>query len=233
MASLKFGLTQSFQCAYLPDKEERLIVLVETNTSPQRPYETLLKSGFRRSGEQVYRPHCPGCHACQSLRIPVNSFSPSRNQRRISQRNSDITLRISHHSQPNYYPLYERYISARHRDGSMYPPSKEQYQSFLCYHQAKQLFIEMWLEQELVAVAVTDEVSEALSALYTFYHPDLAARSLGTFAILSQIEQARKMQKQFVYLGYQIDGCEKMRYKSKFYPHQRFIDDKWQDFVKN
>lgn len=233
MANMKFGITQVFQCAYLPDQQERLIVLAEQSAELQQPYEKLLNSGFRRSGEQIYRPHCINCQACQSLRIPVDAFKPSRSQKRIMNKNQDIKIVINRIEQDNYYPLYQRYINQRHHDGSMFPPNKEQYESFLTQDVAKQLFIELWLDNQLVTVAVTDEVSNALSALYTFYAPELDERSLGTYAILCQIKQAKMLGKPYLYLGYQIDACSKMNYKAKYYPHQRFIDNKWLDFVKN
>ncbi|WP_416308685.1 arginyltransferase [Neptunicella sp. SCSIO 80796] len=229
---MKFGITQTFQCAYLPNEQERLIVLVEESNDPKEPYEKLLNAGFRRSGAQIYRPHCINCNACQSLRVPIEYFRLSRSQKRIQTKNRDIKVVINRSDQPTYYQLYRRYINARHTDGSMFPPNKEQYESFLCHDRAEQLFIELWLDNTLVGVAVTDEVSDALSALYTFYAPELEDRSLGTYAILCQIEQAKALGKQYLYLGYQIDDCAKMNYKAKFHPHQRFIDNKWHEFTK-
>ncbi|MDN4503390.1 arginyltransferase [Alteromonadaceae bacterium BrNp21-10] len=229
---MKFGVTQNFECAYLPEESERLLVLIEEQFTPEQSYELLLSAGFRRSGEQIYRPHCEHCQACQSLRLMVEKFKPSRSQKRIWAHNQDITVTISHSNKPEYYTLYENYITERHADGSMFPPSEEQYLSFLCQLRAKQLFFEFHLEQKLVAVAVTDEVSDALSALYTFFDPTLSSRSLGTFAILTQIQHAKTSNKEFMYLGYQIDACDKMNYKSKFYPHQRFLNNKWQEFTK-
>lgn len=230
---MKFGITDSFNCSYLADQKERLLVYVGGGTSQNADYEYLLQSGFRRSGDQVYRPHCINCNACQSLRISVPEFRPSKNQKRVFNKNSDITCRVSDVNRAEYYQLYHRYISERHADGSMFPPTPEQYESFLCNDWSKTLFVELNLDGKLAAVAVTDVMRDSLSALYTFFDPDLENRSLGTLAILHQINHAKALGKSYLYLGYQIDSCQKMNYKRKFLPNEQYIDHEWIRFQKN
>jgi arginyl-tRNA--protein-N-Asp/Glu arginylyltransferase len=230
---MKFGLTQQFPCSYLADKDERLLVFVGDNASIESSYGQLIDSGFRRSGEQIYRPHCPNCNACQSVRVLVEEFVPSRGQKRVQKRNDDIEIKISHENKASYYPLYESYINHRHADGSMFPANIEQYLGFVSAKWHTPLFIEFYLLQKLIAVAVTDDMPNGLSALYTFFHPDMSERSIGTFAILSQIQQARSLNKQYLYLGYQVDACAKMNYKIKFLPYERFFANKWHQFTKN
>jgi arginyl-tRNA--protein-N-Asp/Glu arginylyltransferase len=229
---MKFGLTQQFDCSYLSDKKERLLVYVDEQQADVSQYELLINSGFRRSGEQIYRPHCKTCHACQSLRIPVAQFTPSQSQKRVLSKNQDIEVVLSEKDKPIYYPLYEQYINARHRDGSMFPATYEQYYSFIGCEWANPVFLECYIDKELVAVAVTDNLNASFSALYTFFRPDMAKRSVGTLAILKQIEQAKLRNKQYLYLGYQVDACQKMNYKRNFYPHERLIDNKWHYFSK-
>ena len=233
MTTMKFGITDTFNCSYLEDQEERLLVYVGGGVSQMADYEYLLGSGFRRSGDQVYRPHCPTCSACRSLRISVADFNPSKNQKRVISKNRDITSRTSNVNKPEYYTLYQRYISERHADGSMFPPTPEQYQSFINDDWRNTLYVELHLEGELAAVAVTDVMQDCLSALYTFFDPNLTHRSLGTLAILEQINQARLLEKHYLYLGYQIDSCQKMNYKSKFLPNEQYIDHQWIRFQKN
>lgn len=224
---MKFGITQQFACSYLDDQDEQLIVFADTNTPQEDQYEFLLGAGFRRSGEQIYRPHCPACNACQSLRVPVELFIPSKSQKRILRRNQDLKVSVSYTDNVDYYPLYEQYINQRHIDGSMYPASPEQYQSFVNSNWTNPLFVEFHLLDKLVAVAVTDNLTQSLSALYTFFAPELADRSIGKFAILQQISIAADLKKKYLYLGYQIDECKKMNYKADFYPHERFFGNKW------
>lgn len=229
---MKFGLTQQFSCSYLDDQQEQLLVFVDEHETSMHHYELLISSGFRRSGEQVYRPHCPSCQACQSIRIPVQLFSPSKSQSRVLKRNHDLNMFVSSKDKPEYYPLYEEYINKRHADGGMYPANYQQYLSFIRCEWAQPIFLEFYLNDSLVAVAVTDELNHCLSALYTFFKPELSDRSIGTFAILRQIELASKKDKPYLYLGYQVDECKKMNYKSNFFPHERFFANKWRQIVK-
>jgi len=230
---MKFGLTQNFECSYLADQQEQLLVLMdESEPLSDKHYQLLLNSGFRRSGEQIYRPHCPACDACQSLRLPVNLFNPSKSQKRVLNKNRDLDINYSRKVSADYYPLYAEYIKQRHADGSMYPPDPDQFYSFIQSHWLSCTYIEFYLQQQLVAVAVTDEVEDAYSALYTFFQPGLEDRSIGTLGILQQINLAKANNKAFLYLGYQIDSCQKMSYKQNFLPHERFFANKWHLFTK-
>lgn len=230
---MKFGITGTFDCSYLPEEKERLLVFASyQDPDLKSQYEVMLAHGFRRSGEQIYRPNCPACEACQSIRIPVIKFQASRSQKRVLARNRQVKSQVSRQHKEEYYALYERYINTRHTDGSMYPANPEQYYQFLFSSWSQPIFFEFREEGKLVMVAVTDELDDALSALYTYFDPDLAHRSLGTLAILTQIQKAYEWQKRYVYLGYQIDACQKMNYKSKFLPHERHFKDGWQLITK-
>jgi arginyl-tRNA--protein-N-Asp/Glu arginylyltransferase len=225
---MKFGITAPFTCSYLPEQDEQLLVFISDTQPTITEYDFLIGAGFRRSGTQVYRPHCGSCTACESIRLPVNLFTASKSQKRIMKRNKDLTTRISGNNKPEYYPLYESYINQRHADGSMYPATIEQYQGFVLSPWDNALFIEIYANDVLIGVAVTDNLESSLSALYTFFKPEEQQRSLGIFAILQQIELTKSLNKPFLYLGYQIDTCQKMSYKQNFLPHERFFDDKWQ-----
>ena len=221
--SMEFGITSPFACSYLPEQDERLLIFMSETDPTIAQYDFLIGAGFRRSGTQVYRPHCNSCNACESIRLPVSLFTASKSQKRIMKRNQDLTIRISSTDKPEYYPLYESYINQRHADGSMYPATLEQYKGFILSPWNNALFIELRTKDELIAVAVTDNLASSLSALYTFFKPEEQHRSLGNFAILQQIELAKSLNKPFLYLGYQIDTCQKMSYKQNFLPHERFF----------
>ncbi len=230
---MKFGVTNPFECSYIPGQKERLLVFVgyqDNNMMVQ--YEAMLANGFRRSGEQIYRPHCIGCNACESLRVPVIKYKPSKSQKRVANKNKNWRICVSRQDKPEYFELYERYINARHSDGAMYPASKEQYQGFIFCSWAKPLFLEFYDAKKLIALAVTDELPNSLSALYTFFDPDYQNYSIGTYAIMQQIDLARELQKPYLYLGYQIDACKKMNYKQNFLPNERFSAQGWQLFSK-
>ena len=229
---IKFGLTQTFPCNYLTDQEEQLLVLLDNQLINAASYDELMNIGFRRSGENIYRPHCPNCSACNSVRIPVEEFTPSKSQKRIWNKNKQLIYSVSNQAKESYYQLYEEYINTVHQEGTMFPASRPQYDGFLFAQWLDVLFIEIYDQDKLVAVAVTDYLNSSLSALYTFYSPDYLDKSLGTFAIMQQIAIARQMGKKYLYLGYQIDQCNKMNYKSRFFPHHRLIKGNWEVMKK-
>lgn len=190
---MKFGITQAFTCSYLAEQQEQLLVLVEEQEQiSAKHYDLLIGAGFRRSGSQVYRPNCPQCQACQPIRLPVRLFQVSKSQKRVLKLNRDLRVKLSENDKTNYYPIYESYINQRHADGSMYPASYEQYRSFIVNPWDRALFIEIWLEEALIGVAVCDRVAEGLSALYTFFLPEYAqqilALNLDSLGDISQLE---------------------------------------------
>lgn len=227
---LRVGITPAHTCSYLPDQDEQLIVLLDDSYRNAPGYETLLQAGFRRSGNDIYRPHCAQCSACQSLRIKAAEFQPNRNQKRVLNKNRDLRWQLNDTDKPAYYALYERYISQRHADGSMYPPGYNQYKQFLFADWLNPVFIEFYHAERLIAVAVTDVLADSLSAMYTVYDPEYESRSLGTYAILIQLELTLHMHRTYLYLGYQVDNCRKMNYKSAYLPHERLENKVWKKY---
>ena len=224
----RIGLSQPFECSYLPDRQEQLLVILDPSCYSSNKFESLLGLGFRRSGNQIYRPHCPICSACSSVRVLADEFMPTKSQKRkLNKAKNRFEVKYSQVEREQYYPLYSKYISLRHQDGSMYPPDKSQFQSFLFCSWLTITFIELCDQDNLVAVAVTDCMDNAISAIYTFFDPDYEHFSLGTVMILQQLKFAKQQHKQFVYLGYQIDECDKMKYKTQFLPAQKQLNDQW------
>lgn len=224
---LRMFLTTDYPCSYLPGRMARNLVADPTVTD-NRLYTQLAGLGFRRSGEHIYRPHCRGCTACRSLRIPVERFQPNRAQRRIWTRNQDLHMREMEATfQDEHFELFARYIMVRHSGGGMDPASPENYWSFVTSRWCPTWLCEFRLHQRLLAVAVIDRLDNGLSAVYTFFDPLEEARGLGTFAILWQIAEAQRLGLDWVYLGYWIERCSKMAYKARFNPHEIFITERW------
>jgi arginyl-tRNA--protein-N-Asp/Glu arginylyltransferase len=230
--NFQLAITGSFPCNYLPDQEERLLIATDERLHNSEHYGWLMSQGFRRSGDQIYRPHCELCSACKSLRVLVKEFLLSKSQKRNIKKNNLFTINISTEKKAIYYPLYENYINTLHSDGSMFPATNDQYNSFISCNVTEQLYLEIWHDNQLISVAVTDVLKDALSAVYTFYHPDYNKYGLGVFSILQQVYLAKDRQKNFLYLGYQIDDCKKMNYKDRYYPHQVLIENRWQTVNK-
>lgn len=225
VSRLPLGLSQPFECSYRPEKKEQLLI-VQSKMNPGH-FEGLMSLGFRRSGSDVYRPHCPECRSCEPVRVLVKEFVPSRSQRRVLARNRDLTWRVVSQPTDEHRALYHRYIRGRHCDGPMYPPTDEQFNRFLPCDWLDQRYLEGRLDGKLVLVAVTDRLSQALSAVYTFFEPELDKRSLGVCGILKQLEYAKSEGKHFLYLGYQIEECRKMAYKTQYRPYQTLTTGGW------
>jgi arginine-tRNA-protein transferase len=191
-------------------------------------YNELIRHGFRRSGGYIYRPHCPQCQECVSVRVPVRQHRYSRNEKRVIRRNSDIRINIiPGRFRDEHFDLYRRYIRSRHNEGSMSNPSKSDYHRFLICDWTDTLFFEYRRNRILLAVAVCDITDSGLSAVYTFFDPDHTERSPGHFAILNQIEEARARDLDYLYLGYWIRNCSKMSYKRRYKPLEAYLNEQW------
>lgn len=228
-ANIRVYQTADHACGYWPERTARDLVLDPSDPALPSLYGPVLAMGFRRSGRHVYRPNCIDCQACTPVRIPVARFKPSRAQRRCLARNADLSISSRPASRTDEsFDLYRRYVSNRHAGGGMDDPSHADFDAFLACAWSQTQFLEFRLHGELLAIAVTDVLTNSLSAVYTFYTPTDAARGLGTFAILSQVEQARRLGLDFLYLGFWLDRHPKMDYKKNFRPLQFLAGREWQ-----
>jgi arginine-tRNA-protein transferase len=223
--------TPPHSCGYLPGMIASNVFVDPDVALDAHTYSSLLSQGFRRSGSHIYRPWCDNCQACVPVRLPVTEFRPTRSQRRAQQTNRDLVIRnLPARFETEHYALYQAYTRQRHEDGDMASASAEDYQDFLIAPWADSRFVEFRLDGRVIAVAVTDVVNDAMSAVYTFFDPDLAQRSLGVFAILTQIEMARSEGLPWLYLGYWIGNCRKMAYKARYRPLELLHDGCWQHY---
>lgn len=224
-------LTPELPCNYLPDRLARTAFVGSTVPMTADLYAALMRQGFRRSGNHVYRPHCNGCQACIPVRIPVARFQPSRSQRRNLAQNRDLD--VGWEAPPladSHYALYERYIRGRHADGDMFPPSREQAEHFLLADWSETQLLCLRRQERLLAVLVADLADDGLSAVYSFFDPGEARRGLGVRLLLALIDQASQLGLPYAYLGYYIADCRKMNYKADYRPLEQFRDGRWQRF---
>ena len=228
--ALSLYITAEHPCGYYNDRSSANLIPDPPISMNAGLYGLLVSHGFRRSGGFVYRPHCPDCQACVPCRINVSSFNPNRNQRRCLKKNNDLTTKIRDAAfDEEHFELYRRYMNSRHGDGSMANPTMEDYQNFLLSDWGQTLFIETRLEDQLLSVAVSDQLQDGLSAVYTFFDPEHEKRSLGTFAVLQQIWLAQVRAQPHVYLGYWIENHPKMDYKKYFGGQEFYLNQLWQD----
>jgi leucyl-tRNA---protein transferase len=231
----QFYLTSPTPCAYLPDQYERKVFTHLVGKRAPELNDLLSNNGFRRSQTIAYRPACEGCRACISVRVIVDEFKPSRNMRRVWDKNADI-MRKMVLAKPNteQYSLFRGYLDARHGDGGMADMTVLDYAMMVEDSHVETRQVEYRKGQNgsliagsLIAVCLTDVLSDGLSMIYSFFEPDETARSLGTYMILDHIEQARSLGLPYLYLGYWVHGSPKMDYKARFLPQQRLMNEGW------
>lgn len=227
--SVRLFQTLPHACGYYADRTAQNLVIDPAAPNLDRLYPLALARGFRRAGGHLYHPHCRRCRACVSCRIAVERFRPDRSQRRCLRRNADLEVR---RTEPGFtaerYRLYRRYLRSRHPGGGMDEADAADFERFLVAPWSPTEFIELRAGGHLLGVAVTDVTSSGLSAVYTFFDPEQPRRSLGTFAILSQIDLARRLRAHYLYLGFWIDGHPKMDYKRRFAAAELLGPDGWQ-----
>jgi arginine-tRNA-protein transferase len=231
--ALHLYLTAPYPCSYLEGLEARSQVATPSQLITAPVYSELVRHGFRRSGTFTYRPRCDGCHQCVPVRVVVDEFEPTRSQRRSHKRHDELkaTLHVLQ-DKPEYFDLYRRYQEARHRDGGMDDDDPEQYRNFLLQSHVDTMLVEFHEQGVLRMVSVIDVLDDGLSAVYTFYDPDVPHASFGTYNVLWQVELCRKLELPYLYLGYWIRHSRKMAYKANFQPLQGLQDGAWQTLPK-
>ena len=231
MQSLPLFLSSSHTCGYLDNRLAQSIFIDPSIPLSSLIYSQLITKGFRRSGDDVYRPYCQNCNACIPVRLAVNRFHPNRSQKRCWQKNNNTVATIKPAVfEQEHFQMYLRYQLTRHEGGDMADASDSDYIGFLGSSWCDTKFIEFNINNELAAVAVVDEIENALSAVYTFFEPKFSCYSLGTYAVLWMIEQAIADQRDYLYLGFWIKSSRKMTYKSNYQPLQLFNGNQWVDF---
>jgi len=226
----QFFLTPGGPCPYLPGKVERKVFARLAGNLAQPLSEALTHSGFRRSQSIAYRPACDGCNACVSVRVMAKDFAPSRNLKRIARRNNDLRRKeVAAEATREQFALLRTYLDSRHSGGGMSDMGLFDYVAMVEETPVETQIIEYRNKDGLLmAAALTDKLKDGLSMVYSFYHPGEESRSLGTFMIMDHIARAHEIGLPYVYLGYWVDGSEKMDYKIRFAPMEALTPNGWE-----
>ena len=234
----QFYLTAPSPCPYLAGKEERKVFTHLVGERAPELNDLLTQGGFRRSQSIAYRPACDACRACISVRVVVDEFRPTRNMRRVMERNADVIAEMRAATPTSeQYSVFRDYLDSRHRDGGMADMTVLDYAMMVEDSHVSTRLVEYRRRTpdsgftgrggELLAVALTDVLGDGLSMVYSYFAPEEGGRSLGTLAILDHIARARKMGLPYLYLGYWVKGSRKMDYKGRFLPQERLMPAGW------
>lgn len=225
-----FFTTAALPCPYINGRLERKIVTELNGPDSEILHEALSRAGFRRSHSIAYTPACPGCSACIPVRIAVRRFEPDRTMRKVWRQSQDLSARlVPARATAEQYKLFSQYQEARHSGGDMALMGFYDYRSMVEDSPIDTFLLEFrQADGSLAAVCLTDRMSDGLSAVYSFYAPEMEKRSLGTFMVLWLINEAVRMGLPYVYLGYWIAESRKMAYKTRFQPLEAFGVNGWQ-----
>lgn len=235
----QFYLTAPSPCPYLDGQFERKVFTHLVGHGASGLNDVLSQSGFRRSQNIAYKPACETCRKCVSVRVCVDDFKPSRSNKRITGKNKDV-IAIAKTTEPTseQFSLFRGYLESRHQDGGMADMTALDYSMMIRDSYVDTKVVEYRKRDAdsgitgdskgpLLAVALTDVLVDGLSMVYSFYDPEQSKRSLGTHIILDHIQRAKQMGLPYVYLGYWVEGSQKMDYKAAFTPQERLQGDGW------
>ncbi len=228
----QFYVTAPQDCPYLDNKVERKLFTALYGSNSRRLNNSLSKQGFRRSQNVLYRPSCANCSACMSARISSREFKPSKSQKRILSKNSDIVRVVNPPLATDaQYDLFKQYITARHPNGGMSDMDANDFTAMIEETNVESKLIEYYAKKneqlELISFSLVDILDDGISMVYSVFNPDFKEKSLGTYMILDHSNIALEMNLQYVYLGYWVQGSSKMDYKKRFSSLEVFTNDKW------
>lgn len=204
------------ECPYLPDRRfvQRHFFGIETDSEETAGLQA---AGWRRFGAFFFRPHCPGCRACQPVRIDAPALVLSPSQRKVWHKNSDVVMTVAPlEYRPEYYEVYEDH--SRVRFGK--DPDPEDFRETFFQPSVPAFVTEYRIGGRLAGLGFCDEGADGLSSVYFVFHSDFADRSLGTYSVLRECALAADRGRRWYYLGYWVDGNATMAYKGRFQPRQ-------------
>ncbi len=222
-----FFMTKETTCPYIDNKSEKRLV-TDLNNNPFL-FDELSISGFRRIENWMYRPSCNHCTECKSYRVNIKKFYLTKSLKRIKKYNLKVdTLLKKNHASKEYYNLFKSYQNKRHAGSSMSNMTFEDFKSMIETSPINtQLYEFRNIEKKLIGLMLFDYQQDGLSAVYSFYDVKFKKNGLGNFMILELIELAKRLNLEYVYLGYYIKNAPRMNYKLKFKEGELFSDGKW------
>ena len=224
-----FYLSNTENCSYVDNKKERKIFTIMDNPNNADEYESLIKFGFRRSHNILYNQVCDSCNLCKSIRINCVNFNPSKSQKRVIKKNYGIyEKKLKARPSLKQFELFKKYLKFKHDKSEMNEMNYYDYKKMMEAPGIETEIYEYYYEKKLVACVISDFLDDSISMVYSFYSEEILKNSIGKYMILDHLELAKNLNKNYVYLGYWVEGCNKMDYKSKFNSSQVLMNSKWE-----
>ena len=230
----QFIATSPVACPYVPGRAERKLIVELGGNGGAAFYDDLSRAGFRRSHRFAYRPACRGCSSCVPVRIAVERFRHTRSTRRVHNTNRDLCgSLVTACATLEQFRLFSAYQRMRHSDSDMASMRYGDYRGMVEDTPVRTALAEFRDDcGSLVAVSLIDFLDDGVSAVYSFYDPYQAKRSLGIWSVLWLVEECRRRGRPFVYLGYWIADSPKMAYKDRFPALERLDEGGWTVFAR-
>ena len=211
------------ECGYFDGVEAKSLNNIFVDECSQPVASMLMTRGWRRFGTGYFKPVCPECEKCESIRVDVSEFKPSKTFRNIKNKNKE-TLYSLH--RPSYAPekveLHQKYHAERSetRGWKLNDMDEEKYIKMFVEGAGNFGYeIRYFRDAKLVGLDYIDLLPEGISSIYCFYDPDYGHLSLGTYSLLIQIELAKKLGLKHIYLGYIVRENPSLLYKLKYKPY--------------
>ncbi|MCK4738244.1 MAG: arginyltransferase [Sulfurimonas sp.] len=210
------------KCSYLDNQQQTTLYKVIDNCSAAYCQE-LIERGYRRFGKMYFRPDCATCDECKSIKIDVKNFEFSKSQKRVIKKASKIKSYIQRPSMSKtHLELFEKYhLYMKDKKGWEHNPTTVQgyYGSFVDAHNDFGYEILYYIDDILIGIDLIDVLEDGISSIYFYYDPDYMEYSLGKLSLYNQIMYAKNSNKKWIYLGYYVEGCPSLSYKSHYKPY--------------
>ncbi|MFG0335688.1 MAG: arginyltransferase [Maioricimonas sp. JB049] len=211
------------RCSYLPDETASLEYRFYHHLTASQ-LEALLMRGWRRHGQHIFRPACPACVSCRSLRVDIERFTPTKSQRRALRRNADVEVLLQPATvSEEHLDLYNAWHADMHvrRGWPEQSMTREDYEeAFLSGRGSYACELLYRRNGKAIGVGLVDLTPNACSSVYFYHDPQWRSQAPGTYSVLQEIELCRQRRLQYLYMGYWIADCPSMAYKNRFGPHE-------------
>ena len=215
-------------CSYFKDGRIHIEEEVYPTSQELIRFDDYMAQGYVFNGTHFRLNNCTECRSCVPFRIDVDRYVPDRSQKRVMARNSDLKIVIS--SPPvmdeNRLELYAQYYESRHLST---PENLKATLFFYTFNLIRSYEIDYFLGEELIAVGIVSEGQNSVYARVFYHNTDYLKRGLGILNIMKTVELAKRMNKEYLYLGEYIEEIQNMRYKRQFKPYQILVDGEWMD----